>query len=212
MDGTIVDTEPAAAKAVLECFAGWGLQLEQEDARYVAGRTWSSAFEFLFRKYQLPISEEKASHLIMERYREALALDLKRVPGSVEAIRSLVGHFKLALVSGSRRNEILWILDKLEIRDCFQVILGAEDYPHSKPEPDGFLKALEMMKEDPASGLVFEDSEAGIASGRAAGLWVVAVTSTNHFDYDLSGAHEKIRDLTGVTPAWISSLKLQNRS
>ena len=121
-------------------------------------------------------------------------------------MRSLVGHFQLALVPGSSRHEIHWAMDKIGIRDCFEVILGAEDYPLSKPAPDGYLKAMRLFKADAASTMVFEDSEAGIASARAAGLFVVAITSTNHFGHDTTSANLHISDLTTVNRQWILDL------
>ena len=43
LDGTIVDTELAAAKVIREVFLAWGLQIDPKDAEYLTGRTWSSA-------------------------------------------------------------------------------------------------------------------------------------------------------------------------
>ncbi|MGZ3687945.1 MAG: HAD family hydrolase, partial [Bdellovibrionota bacterium] len=110
------------------------------------------------------------------------------------------------LVSGSHRSEILWALDKLQIRSHFQVILGAEDYPRSKPAPDGYEKALKTLAVKPNRSLVFEDSTAGIRSARDAGTWVVAITGTNHFKQDTSEAHHWIPDLREVNVDWISKI------
>ena len=206
MDGTLVDTEPAAARAIRDSFQDWNIQIAQADSHYVTGRTWAVAFDYLFKKYQIPVAREEASRKITELYRERLETDLAVVPGSVAAVRSLVGHFQLALVSGSNRHEILWAMDKIGIRDCFEVILGAEDYPKSKPAPDGYLKAMSLFKADAASTMVFEDSEAGIASARAAGLFVVAITSTNHFGHDTTQANLHISDLTTVNLQWVLDL------
>jgi HAD superfamily hydrolase (TIGR01509 family) len=144
----------------------------------------------------------------MAKYRQTLAERLDHVPGSVAAVRSLAGKFRLGLVSGSGRAEILWALDQLHILPHFEVILGAEDYPHSKPAPDGYLKALQMLGGEQSRTLVFEDSLAGIQSARSAGMWVVAVTSTNHYKQDNSAAHLHIPDLTPVTAEWVAKLSL----
>ena len=206
LDGTLIDTEPTAADAVRECFTDWGMDLNPRDATFVTGRTWSSALDYLFRKYPPPIPEEQAIRRIMDHYREKLETDLVIVPGSVEAVKSLAGHFPLALVSGSSRKDILWALQKLGILEHFEVILGAEDYAQSKPEPDGYKKAMTLLGKAPEHGLVFEDSLAGITSARNAGLWVVAITETNHFNQDTSFAHAHIRNLKPVNPEWIAKL------
>ncbi len=206
LDGTIVDTELTAARVIQEVFLEWKIEIDPQDATFVTGRKWEVAFEFLFQKYSLPVSYEVAQGLCMDRYRQALRDHLQIVPGSVDAIRQLAEHFPLGLVSGSGRQEILWALKKLQIETHFQVILGAEDYPRSKPSPDGYQKALKLLKAEPNSCLVFEDSSAGITSAIDAGTWVVAITSTNHFQQKLTQAHFAIHDLTGVNEKWIQEL------
>lgn len=212
MDGTLVDTELAAAKAVEGCFSAWNHRVTEDDANFVTGRTWEKALEFLFSKYPPPVSKRAATDEILETYRKKIETDLIEVPGARDCVRDLAAEFPLALVSGSHRREILTILDRLGIRDAFRVILGAEDYPLSKPAPDGFQKALGMLSADPASTLVFEDSAAGIEAGRAAGLHVCVITSTNHFGHATDRGHFFVPDLRGVNRAWVKALKLPANS
>lgn len=203
LDGTLIDTEPSAAEAIGQCFRRWGITIAAEDAQYVTGRTWASAFDFLFSRYHVPLAREKATEEMLRAYRQTLEKQLHIVPGSVDAVKALAGKYRIGLVSGSHRQEILWALNKLQIIDHFEVILGAEDYPKSKPHPDGYLKAVDLFGAHPKKTLVFEDSTAGIDSALAAGLWVVAITATNHFGQNTSKAHDQIRDLSGVTTEWV---------
>jgi HAD superfamily hydrolase (TIGR01509 family) len=207
LDGTLIDTEPTAARAIRECFDGWGLQVAPEDAAFITGRTWENAFRYLFQKYEVPVPAQQASHAMVSRYRELIQAELCTVPGGVDAINSLAGHFPLALVSGSYRAEILWALEKLGVKQHFKVILGAEDYPRSKPAPDGYLKALDMMGIAPQHALIFEDSEAGVSSGKAAGAKVIAITGTNHFKQNLGLADHSLPDLTIVTADWVKKIE-----
>lgn len=206
LDGTLIDTEPSAAKAIKRTFKEWGITVTVEDASFVTGRTWDSAFQFLFNKYQLPIPQEDAVQKVLDNYRLSLETELTLVPGSVEAVESIAARYPIGLVSGSHRREILWALEKLKIHQHFKVILGAEDYPRSKPAPDGYLSAISKMKFSAQKTLIFEDSTAGIASARAAGAWVVAITGTNHFRQDTSQAHHHISDLSKVTAEWVKDL------
>ena len=206
LDGTLIDTEPSAVHVVRECFHEWGIPATLEDSSFVTGRTWQMALEIFYKKYKFPIPYDEAMKIMLERYRKTLKAKLTPVPGSVEAVKNLSKKCPLALVSGSNRKEILWALDELGIRNHFKCILGAEDYPKSKPSPLCYLKALELLNADPTSTLVFEDSNAGIASARAAGLWVVAVTCTNHYDQEISQAHAKVFDLTEVSWEWMQKL------
>jgi HAD superfamily hydrolase (TIGR01509 family) len=206
LDGTLIDTEPSAAKAIKRTFEGWGITITPDDASFVTGRTWDSAFQFLFSKYKLPVPKEEAARNVLDHYRLSLENELTIVPGSVQAVHSLAARYPLGLVSGSHRREILWALGKLGVRQHFKVILGAEDYPRSKPAPDGYLAAISQMGFSAQSTLIFEDSSAGVASALAAGAWVVAITGTNHFKQDISQAHHQIQDLSEVTADWVKDL------
>jgi HAD superfamily hydrolase (TIGR01509 family) len=212
MDGTLVDTELAAAKAVEECFARWNHRITAEDAQFVTGRTWEKACEYLFNKYPPALGPVRATEALLEAYRARIETDLVEVPGARICVRDLAEEYPLALVSGSHRREILSILDRLGIREYFRVILGAEDYARSKPAPDGFLKALSLLSADPASTLVFEDSEAGVASALAAKLRVCVVTSTNHFGANTKDGHHFIPDLACVDRNWVKALKVPANS
>jgi sugar-phosphatase len=121
----------------------------------------------------------------------------------VAAIRDFAQHFRLALVSGSHRADVLWALRKLAVDQYFELIYGAEDYTHSKPSPEGYLKALKNLGVAPEDALIFEDSVAGLASAEAAGVRAVAITCTNHFGHDQSKAHLKIEHFAGVDSSWV---------
>lgn len=204
LDGTLIDTEMAASQAVTLTFAKWNIQLGKEDAAFITGRKWEVAFDYLFQKYPISMPRREAESEILRNYRRSLDSHLRVIPGSPQAVKALAASYELGLVSGSSRREIRWALEKLKIIDHFKVLLGAEDYGESKPSPEGYLKAIKEMKCKPEQALVFEDSNAGIASGRAAGTWVVAITAANHFDHDVSHAHERIVDFTGVDCDWVA--------
>lgn len=212
LDGTLVDTEPAAAKIIVETFQEWGLTVNPDDARFITGRTWANAFEYFHQNYKIPLPRAEAEALLMKRYRDSLLREVVEVPGAREAVRSLAAEYPLALISGSSRQDIETALAALQIRHHFEFILGCEDYPRSKPDPISYQTALKKMNLEPHDVLVFEDSTAGIASGRAAGLYVVAVTSTNHFGQKHADAHTAISDLRGVTADWVRQISAARKT
>jgi len=208
MDGTLVDTEPVAARALEDCFRAWGIDVDPAEARLVAGRKWEVAFEHMAKAHGFKPGPGRGLPDVLALYRSRLEERLPAVPGSVEAIRALSARFRLALVSGSPVRDIRWILDRLGVSDRFELLLGSEDYALSKPSPEGFLEALGRLGLSGGEALAFEDSEAGIAAAKDAGLWVAAITSTNHFGHDQSRADLLIADLTGIGPAWVEGLQL----
>jgi len=208
MDGTIVDTENTAHQVLVKNFKNWNIELDKEDMQSLTGRKWSVMFQALAKKYPFPLSPTEAEQVLMEDYRQTLEKGIVTVKGSVDAVKSLSENYPLALVSGSNRREITFILTQLGILDCFKCILGAEDYVESKPSPESYLKALEMLQVDPKNGLVFEDSKVGIEAGCNAGMWVAAITGTNFALQDQSMSHFQVKDFSGVDCTWVERLSL----
>ena len=66
-----------------------------------------------------------------------------------------------------------------EFKTLFDAILTSEDFERSKPDPDCYLKAAERFGVAPEDCVVFEDSFNGLKSGRAAGMHVVGLATTN---------------------------------
>jgi HAD superfamily hydrolase (TIGR01509 family) len=207
LDGTLVDTEPSAVRAVTTCFEEWGLEFPPADAGRLTGRTWRAVFEEFSRKYRIPVSVEQACLSATKAYLAILREELLIIPGSANAVRELSRVWPLGLVTGSTREEIRSVGERLGVLAQFKVILGAEDYRRSKPAPEGFLSAARAMRVNPADVLVFEDSQPGITAALAAGMKVVAVAGANHHNQDTSAAHFKIPDMRPVNIDFIRSLE-----
>jgi HAD superfamily hydrolase (TIGR01509 family) len=94
---------------------------------------------------------------------------------TLDLIAELAPHYKLAVVSSSGRTEVEPPLVRAGIRDHFEVLVCGKEAKQLKPEPDPYLLAAELLKV--RRPLVVEDSDAGEASGRAAGFEVLRVGS-----------------------------------
>ncbi|WP_312595577.1 HAD-IA family hydrolase [Brevundimonas sp.] len=77
------------------------------------------------------------------------------------------------------------------------VLITAEDVERGKPDPAGYLKAAATLGFDIADCLVFEDAEAGIMAGEAAGADVVVVTAA--WTHPLETDHPTLADYADVT-------------
>jgi beta-phosphoglucomutase len=112
----------------------------------------------------------------IDRYRAA-AGDGSTVHEHVrEAVRYAAARVPLGICSGAARAEIEPVVHAAGIADCFNAIVSSDDVAHGKPDPEGYLAALDALGTRDA--LVFEDTEAGIASAKAAGLHVIAKVGT----------------------------------
>ncbi|KJC63703.1 sugar-phosphatase [Agreia bicolorata] len=116
------------------------------------------------------------------------------VPGARAFVESLPAA-SIALVTSARR---ALALRRLEIADVPTpgVVVTAADVGHGKPAPDGYLMAASQLGVDPADAIVFEDAEAGIAAGLAAGMRTVVVGS---HESEITRGLPRIRDYRDVS-------------
>jgi HAD superfamily hydrolase (TIGR01509 family) len=92
---------------------------------------------------------------------------------TIEMLHSLKGY-RLGLVTSSSRSDVEPVLRAAGIYQCFDAFVFGEDVEHHKPSPDPYLLLGRRM--GVTTGLVFEDSDAGIASARLAGFTVVPIS------------------------------------
>lgn len=201
LDGTLVDSERETAEAMARALAaGQGIALTQEDRDYGIGRSWVAIYARLRARY--PALRWSQAELIAAtaaaREQVFVELGITVLPGARAAIDRFA-HLGRALVTGSSRVEARQCLAALGRAGAFDVILTSEDVPTSKPAADGYLAAARALGVPPAACVVVEDSEAGIAAGRAAGARVVAVRAGNFHGQDQSLAHHVIDTLDSLT-------------
>ena len=118
----------------------------------------------------------------------------------------------LAVASGALREEIEMNLQGIGLRNCFQIIVSAEDVAEGKPHPEIFIKALRELnrmsvgKEPIRSSecLVVEDSKEGILAAHRAGIKCLAV-SNSHPAGELK-AEAVVRSLEEVDISFLESL------
>ena len=82
------------------------------------------------------------------------------------------------IASSTHRENITTTLDVLGLGEFFAAMVTSEDVKRGKPDPEVFLTAAKKIGVEPAQGIVFEDALVGIEAAHAAGMRVVAVTTT----------------------------------
>lgn len=209
-DGVLVDSEPLHYRAFQQVLAPLGLEHDYE--RYVdryIGFDDRDAFIEVFRDAGLDLQKETLAALIAAKNNALLEVISKGVssfPGVVQLVRELAFiSLPLAVASGSLRTEIENFIEALELKNCFQIIVSADDVTHSKPDPETYLLALKRLQEglsrehlNPRDCVAIEDTPAGIRSARDAGLYTIGVTHSFASD-QLSDADCVLDDLTHLT-------------
>jgi len=188
-DGVIVDTEPlhyTAFQRLLEP-QGLGFSWEQYVETYM-GFDDRDAFMEAFKSSSSTLSATEMQSLIDRKadlFQEIIRDGIQAYSGVVDLIRLIkAGGTPLAISSGALRSDIAPILETLGIAECFDVIVTAEDVARSKPDPECYRLALARLNEfhslnlTPRQVLAIEDTPAGIAAAKGAGLNVIAVTNS----------------------------------
>ncbi|RSK44439.1 HAD family hydrolase [Hymenobacter perfusus] len=128
-------------------------------------------------------TEEEMTRLAMEkekRYQEAFRPHLQLLPGLPEFLaRAHQRGIPMAIGSAAIPFNIDFVLDALDIRHYFAVIVSADDVTISKPHPETFLKAAALLGIAPADCLVFEDVPKGAEAALNAGMPAVILTTTH---------------------------------
>lgn len=99
-----------------------------------------------------------------------------------------VAHLPMGVVSGAIHSEVEMVLNQAELAKYFTVIVAGDDLKVSKPEPDGYLLAVEKLNQEypelklqASECLAIEDTFAGIEAAKRAGMQVVGVANTYPF-------------------------------
>lgn len=145
-----------------------------------------------------------------ELYRELLtSRNLDPLPGVLDLVKDLKrSGIPMSLGSSTSRKNIEVCFQSTGLDSYFGLnYTGAEDVTSGKPSPDVFLKAAEKIDRPPANCLVVEDAHVGVEAGLAAGMKVIAVTTTHPPEsFANTGAHLIVDSLTVVNAEVISGI------
>ena len=111
-------------------------------------------------------------------FRQGLAASQPFLADTVRLLEEIRNIYTLAVVSSSYKTEVEPPLIRGGVRQCFQLIITGEDVQNFKPSPEPYLLAAKRL--GAKQPLVIEDSDAGVASGLAAGFEVLRVSAVEN--------------------------------
>lgn len=191
-NGVIINDEPIHRQLINEVLLAENLRPNPPDYNQVClGRSDRACLTQLWERRGRAINDRIINDLIArkaEAYRQQLAqLDKMPIfPGVEDLIYKFrVAHLKLGVVSGALRSEIELVLERSHLAQNFEVLVGGDEITVSKPEPDGYLLAVERLNQKypelqlrSTECLAIEDTPAGIEAAKRAGMQVVGVANT----------------------------------
>lgn len=179
LDGVIVSTDHYH-------YLGWkrvadeaGIYFDESINNRLRGVSRMESLEIMLERYDDTMTEREKLAMTERKngyYRELLSTmtpgDLSQeVKSALEILRER--GYKLAIGSSSRNAG--FILERIGLKDYFNALSDGNNISRSKPDPEVFLKAAEMLGEAPAELLVVEDAVAGIEAAKAGGFHSAAI-------------------------------------
>ncbi|GGI07155.1 HAD family hydrolase [Egicoccus halophilus] len=174
-DGTLADTERLAEQA-------WQLTLREHDYEpspadfaAVIGRPFPWCWDYFAGRADLG---EQAAFVerLRTRFERLFDEDLDLHPDTVATMRALAeAGVPLAMASSSSHRHVLAVLERGDLRELVSVVVGADDVPHHKPDPTPYVVAARDLGLPAERCTAVEDTGVGVAAGRAAGMFTVAV-------------------------------------
>lgn len=197
-DGILVDTEKLYYKASKLTFAKIGIDLTGE--MYVqyflkqSHGTWHLAKE-------LGYSDETISELRRDRnqlYSRLLETEIEIIDGAESVLNKLYGKIKMGIVTSSRKDHFEIIHKQTGFLKYFDFVITGDDVKNTKPDPEPYIKALQVsgMKKDDC--IVVEDSERGLNAALQAGLRCYIIPTHLTLDSDFTGAEKVLNNIKEI--------------
>ncbi len=199
-DGVLVDTEHLYFEASRDALRQVGIELSMEQFAHISLGLGKSS---LCLAAEQGVNDDTLAALrqhINRRYAELLQNGAAPMEGASETLAALHGKVAMAIVTSSRRDHFDLIHRNNSLLGFFDFILTREDYQHSKPNPEPYLKALKVSGLRAEECLVIEDTRRGFEAARQAGLRCVVIPNRLAPDNEFNDAFQVIRDLQEVPP------------
>lgn len=177
LDGTLFDTKEVNYLAYKEAIEPYGYSI---DYKYYCD--FCNGRHYLDFLPQISTSNMSILEKIHKSKKKNYSkyLSYARINNGLEMLlRSSKDKYKIALVTTASKENTNDILHKFAIEDLFDLILTHDDIAKSKPDPEGFLKAMKAFDSKPEECIIFEDSEVGIEAADKTGATVFIVRGYN---------------------------------
>jgi beta-phosphoglucomutase len=187
-NGTLSDDEPILCEIFVRLFAEHGRPLSaQQYFDTLAGLSDPEIVRTWLGRDDPQVVEDRVA-----RYRAAVADGATVYEHVRDAVRYAAERVPLAVCSGAARAEIEPVVEAAGLAACFHAIVGSDDVVAGKPDPEGYVKALALLGAAPADAIAVEDTDAGLAAAKAAGVGRVLALRTTLEPHRLARADELI--------------------
>ncbi|MBN1252019.1 MAG: hexitol phosphatase HxpB [Bacteroidales bacterium] len=201
MDGVIIDSEPMWEIAEIEIFKELGIEMTVDMCMEMKGRKIDEVVLHWYNIFKWnKISVNEVVEKIISKMQELISEKGEAMTGLYEILDYFKSkNLKIGLASSSKMELIDNVVDKLKIREYFNVIHSAEYEKAGKPEPDVYLRTAKKIGFKVENIIAIEDSYLGIISAKKAGMRTIAIPAENVYtDEKFLIADFKIKQLNDI--------------
>ena len=181
MDGVLIDSEPLWQEAEKEVFATVGLNLSTSDCLQTKGMRIDEVVNYWYSRHPWSgMSQSKIVASILDRLIALIHSKGNPLPGVIHSIEYFKSRkIPMAIATSSPVRVMTAVLEKLELRNKFDVLCSAENEAHGKPHPAVYLTTAKQLSVSPKNCLVIEDSISGMHAALAANMNVIVIPEKN---------------------------------
>ncbi|HEY0222606.1 MAG TPA: HAD family phosphatase [Lactovum miscens] len=199
MDGVIVDTERFFHQKRIDYLENMGIDTSSFHRSYFTGGRMRDMWPILLgeKYHEYDVETLQADYTAFKEstnysYHDLLFSDVYDLLEFLKA-----ENYKIGIASSSDHKQIQRCFDEGGIGKYFDVACSGEDFKETKPNPEIYLKTMEMLGVSQEETLIIEDSSMGIEAGKSAKATVWAIRDT-FFGLDQSHADRLVESLTEV--------------
>lgn len=176
-DGLLLRTEDCWTLAEDELFARYGRTFADDEKRALIGGSSTAGSFVLERLLEQPGRADELALELLELVEPRLLEDAVAFPGAAELVQETKARHPVAVASNTPARLLRGALECAGMAPLFEVVVAADDVAEPKPSPDVYLRACELLDAEPSRSIALEDSPTGVASARAAGMFVIGIPS-----------------------------------
>lgn len=178
MDGTLVDSERLHWLAWKEVMDAEGVAIAYQQFRETFGQRNDTIIPLFLGSDAAAGTVARISDAKEAAYRRLVRESgIAAIDGAVEWVKRLhAARWCQAIASAAPRANIEVILDVLDLQNCFEASVAAEDVERGKPDPQVFRLAAERLGVPPSRSIVVEDGRAGVEAARRAGMRCIGLS------------------------------------
>jgi len=178
-DGVLANSMPYHVQAWQQVMARYGVEIDPLEIYLQEGATTMEVAAELCHRHRINATPELVQRIVNEKRDTYLAIHQTTLnEGVLEFIEHLQERrYRLGIVTGSIRAQVEPVLGP-EMLEHFDCLVTADDVEYGKPDPEPYIRAAQKLNCTPSACLVIENAPLGIISALAAGMSVVALTTT----------------------------------